>query len=293
MLTHEQLHKVMPTCPPRRIALFLPYVNAALVEAKATTRLRACAFLAQIGTESGDLKYTEEIASGDAYDTRTDLGNTPERDGDGRKFKGRGLIQTTGKDNYTRAAGFLKLPLLTRPELLSLPVNAARSAAFFWSDKRLNHLADKLNGRGDARDLANFDRITRKVNGGYNHRVDRQRRYLVALSVLKSDFVITPAPVAPSVPVPVAPQAPQPSAPANADVLQSAARVAMRRADPNRAVAVAKSIALGIVGMNLHGKIAVAAAVAVAIYFVFRYRATIFPFAKQATLDALELKGAA
>ena len=112
------------------------------------------------------------------------MGNTPQRDGDGRKYKGRGPIQTTGRTNYAKAAKALSLPLLEQPELLEQPANGFRASAFFWQSNKLNQKADALNGRDDYRDLVLFDKISRVVNGGNNGRLERERRYIVALSVL-------------------------------------------------------------------------------------------------------------
>jgi len=154
-------------------------------ESGIVTRKRAASYFAQLGHESCDFKYMEEIASGAAYEGRKDLGNV--RPGDGKRFKGRGPIQTTGRLNYTLAALALNLPLTEQPELLSIPANGFRASAFFWKANKLNVYADALSARGDATDLARFDKITRRVNGGYNGRTDRQRRYLVALSILTDE----------------------------------------------------------------------------------------------------------
>lgn len=224
MITSEQFRRLFPACPAIKARTYLPLLVAAMVEFQITTRARAAAFCAQVGHESLDFKFMEEIASGDAYDTRTDLGNTPQRDGDGRKFKGRGPIQTTGRTNYEKAAKALGLPLLDRPALLSDPQHGFRASAFFWLSNKLNRTADGLNCRGDYKDLGQFDKITKRINGGYNHRVERQRRYLVALSVLtagqfsraqierqtagEASVEITPEATAPATPA----QGPQPPA---------------------------------------------------------------------------------
>src|SRR5258707_58804 len=97
---------------------------------------REAAFLAQIAHESGELRYVHEIASGEAYEGRHDLGNTEA--GDGVRFKGRGLIQVTGRANYAACGLALDLPLLFHPELLESPDNACRSAAWFWDKHGLN-----------------------------------------------------------------------------------------------------------------------------------------------------------
>lgn len=138
-----------------------------------TTEVRIEQFLAQCLHEADGFHTLEEYASGNAYDTRTDLGNTPERDGDGAKFKGRGILQTTGKANYTRAqkrfAEFgVTVDLIKNPQLLSQPRYAVLAACIYWDDKKLNALADLNSADG-------FKRITRKINGGYNGLDDRIR----------------------------------------------------------------------------------------------------------------------
>jgi putative chitinase len=118
-------------------------------------------FLAQVAHESGGFNYVRELASGDAYEGRADLGNT--EPGDGVRFKGRGLIQITGKANYAACGDALGVDLLLTPELLERPDLAARSAGWYWDSRHLNELAD----RGDAR------AITKKINGGLNGYQDR------------------------------------------------------------------------------------------------------------------------
>lgn len=102
------------------------------------------------------------------------MGNTPEADGDGQKYRGRGLIQITGHDNYERCGEALGLDLLSQPELLELPQHAATSAAWFWQQAGLNPLAD----RGE------FNAITRKINGGLNGLADRLALWAKAREVL-------------------------------------------------------------------------------------------------------------
>jgi putative chitinase len=181
MITLKQFGQIFPTLPTDKRASYLHVLVAAMIEFQITTRTRAAAFLAQLGHESNDLRSSHEIWQGGPnegtaaqhrYDVRADLGNTPERDGDGFKFRGHGWLQTTGKTNHRRVSRGLGLGdlFVEHPELLEQPQYAARSAGFFWADNKLNRNADKLTGRGDARDLAQFDTITKKVNGGISSR---------------------------------------------------------------------------------------------------------------------------
>jgi putative chitinase len=167
----EQLQKIMPKAG-RRAAGFLDALNATMAEFGITTPARQASFLAQVGHESGQLLYVQELASGAAYERRADLGNT--KPGDGVRFKGRGLIQITGRANYAACGAALGLDLIGTPALLEQPINACRSAGWFWKSHGLNELADT----GDQ------VRVTRRVNGGVNGLADRLALFAVAQRVL-------------------------------------------------------------------------------------------------------------
>lgn len=163
--------QIMPLAG-RRASLFLSPLNAAMAEFGIDTPLRQAAFLAQVGHESGQLRYVRELASGTAYEGRGDLGNVVA--GDGMRFKGRGLLQVTGRANYAACGVALQLDLLARPELLEQTAAACRSAGWFWQSRGLNRLADA----GDQ------ERLTRRINGGVNGLAERLALYRVALQVL-------------------------------------------------------------------------------------------------------------
>lgn len=181
-ITEKQLQQIFPNAG-RQAGVFVPALNAAMGKYSIVTPLRMAAFLAQIGHESGQLRYVRELG-GDRYLAKYDtgslakrLGNTPEADGDGQKYRGRGLIQVTGRDNYAACseALFGDSRLLNTPELLEHPVYASMSAGWFWQKKGLNGLADQ----GD------FLTITKRINGGTNGLEDRQALYKRALEVLQ------------------------------------------------------------------------------------------------------------
>ena len=175
MLDEATLLKIMPHAKSR-VQDFLEPLNAAMREFHINTPVRQAAFLAQIAHESGELRYVKEIASGAAYEGRKDLGNT--QPGDGMRYKGRGLIQITGRNNYAECGKAMGVDLITNPELLETNDLACRSAAWFWASRGLNDLADK----GD------FKRITKRINGGYNGLKERQAyhaRAKMALGVVK------------------------------------------------------------------------------------------------------------
>jgi predicted chitinase len=144
---------------------------------------RAAAFLAQLAHESGQLRFMEEIWGPTDAQRRyepvttlaTKLGNT--EPGDGKRFKGRGPIQITGRANYRRFGDFLGLDLVADPPKAALPDVAFRIAGMFWLKKGLNELADLATA-------ASFKEITRRINGGFNGLADRERFYARARTVL-------------------------------------------------------------------------------------------------------------
>jgi predicted chitinase len=148
-----------------------PLAEAAMLEFDITTRPRAAAFLAQVLHESGGLRYFEEIASGAAYEGRRDLGNT--QPGDGRRFKGRGPIQLTGRANYAWASKALDIDLIANPQRAAEHEIGWRIAGLYWKSRGLNELADQ----GD------FQQITRRINGGYNGDTDRRRLHAIVRRV--------------------------------------------------------------------------------------------------------------
>jgi putative chitinase len=181
LMTLPQLLQVMPGARARA-GLFLTALNAAFVRYEIDRPLRIAAFLAQVGHESAELRHVRELGS-DAYLSRYDtgplaarLGNTPQADGDGQAYRGRGLIQITGSHNYLACsqALFGDDRLLREPMLLELPQWAAASAGWFWQSNGLNELADK----------GQFTTITRRINGGLNGLEDRLRLWARAKAVL-------------------------------------------------------------------------------------------------------------
>lgn len=177
-LTLEQLSKIMPLLHKAKATAFLPYVNVALGEFEITTPLRMAAFLAQVAHESAQLRYFEEIADGSAYEGRKDLGNV--FPGDGKRYKGRGPIQLTGRANYHDYGKELGLDLENSPELGASAAVGFRIAGCFWKRKGLNALAD----------VGEFRKISIKINGinkktgEPNGLEDRIKYYTVAKSVL-------------------------------------------------------------------------------------------------------------
>jgi putative chitinase len=170
-VTLAQLVAIMPLAGSRAAAFLAP-LNAAMLEFGITTPARQASFLSQVGHESGQLRYVRELASGQVYEGRADLGNTQR--GDGVRFRGRGLLQVTGRTNYAACGKALGLDLLAQPDLIEQTVNACRSAGWFWQTRGLNALADA----GDQ------ERVTRRINGGVNGLAERLALYQAARKVL-------------------------------------------------------------------------------------------------------------
>jgi putative chitinase len=179
--TEQQLLKIFPNARSQA-GVFISALNSAMSRHDINTPLRVAAFLAQIGHESGQLQHVRELGSDQylsKYDTGTlaaRLGNSPEPDGDGSRYRGRGLIQITGRNNYRQCSLdlFGDERLLASPELLEQPQWAAASAAWFWERNGLNGLADRDQ----------FNSITRRINGGLNGLQDRLQLWARARAVL-------------------------------------------------------------------------------------------------------------
>lgn len=183
MLTPEHLARAIG-CPITRAEVWCAHLNAAMARFQIDSAARQSVFLAQVAHESGRLRWVRELwgptPAQRGYEMRVDLGNT--QPGDGWRYRGRGLIQITGRANYRRCGEALGLDLVNHPELLEQRDHAAMSAAWYWSHRGLNSLADA----GD------FDRITRIINGGQNGREERRAQWMLAQAVLH-DVVSTSA----------------------------------------------------------------------------------------------------
>lgn len=198
-ITAQQLLQVLPNAG-QVVGFFVPVLNTAMSRYQIVGLKRVAAFIAQVGHESSHLtrllenlnysadalqktwpgRFSVELASAVArkpeqianiaYGNR--MGNTAP--GDGWKYRGRGLIQITGKNNYRACGEALGLDLKAEPELLEKPQHACMSAAWFWATNGLNTLAD----------ADKFDTITPRINGGQNGAADRRALYARALKVL-------------------------------------------------------------------------------------------------------------
>lgn len=189
-------------CDSSAAILWAPHLTSAMDCFEIDTPTRQAAFLAQVGHESGLLTITEENLRYSAegllkifpkyFDTETApkyakhpdmianrvyanrMGNGDQASGDGWTFRGRGLIQLTGRNNYKACGDGIGLDLIGLPEQLTLPTPAAMSAGWFWEDRTLNQHADS----------GNFERLTRAINGGLNglaHRLELWNKTKAAL----------------------------------------------------------------------------------------------------------------
>jgi len=178
-ISAAQLVAIMPGAGSRA-GLFATPLSGTMELYGITTPLRAAAFLAQIAHESGQLRYVREVWGPTAaqlrYEGRIDLGNI--QPGDGFRYRGRGLIQITGRANYAECGLGIGIDAVMRPELLEQPEYAARSAGWFWASRGINTPADA----GD------FERVTRLINGGLNGYVDRCTFYERAKKLLQPNF---------------------------------------------------------------------------------------------------------
>jgi putative chitinase len=174
-----QFAALTPGLEAAKRALYLPLLTAAAAQHGITTPVRLSAFVAQLLHESAGLQYFEELwgptPAQERYEGRVDLGNT--EPGDGKRFKGRGPIQITGRANYARYGKLLGLPLEQDPALAATPAVGFAIAGLYWVRNGLNELADRNT-------LQSFKQITKRINGGFNGLEDRVARWRLAQKVL-------------------------------------------------------------------------------------------------------------
>lgn len=161
-ITRELILAIAPNAKSR-VYTYLPFFERFQAEFEIESPVRVCHYLAQVMHESGELRYAEEISSGAQYEGRKDLGNTQK--GDGRKYKGRGLIQLTGRANYTKYKAYCGFDVVEKPTLLAQPLGAVRSSMWFWATHGLNKMADVENGNNTE---AVLTMCTKRINGGVN-----------------------------------------------------------------------------------------------------------------------------
>lgn len=212
---NDILKQLFPKSTEENRAKYAIPLRMAMIRYNIDNPNRVRAFLAQIGHESGQLsavvenlnysakalrsvfgKYFKTDAEAEKYARKPEaianvvyanrLGNGDTKSGDGWRYRGRGLIQITGKSNYNEASQKMyALPLgvdfVDEPELLATPDYAAQSAAWWWENAGLNAIADGLGG---ANDTEVFKQITKRINGGYNGLDDRLAIYERAKTVI-------------------------------------------------------------------------------------------------------------
>ena len=178
MLTSDQIRKVVGKDASQKIIDgVVASMHKHAAEFGLDTPVREVPFMAQIAHESGHFRTTSEYASGAAYEGRKDLGNT--RKGDGRRFKGRGLIQLTGRANYRTFTKWMAKRVPDCPGFEAVPEKVAYfpwafwATVYYWSSRNLNRYSDSNN----------FETMTRRINGGLNGYSDRLR-YLDGFSLV-------------------------------------------------------------------------------------------------------------
>jgi len=174
IITLDQLNRIFPSAAKAgRNVKFLDGINKTISDQNMSTVNRVAGYLSQIGVESEELLYTRELGNSayfNKYDIQfskkkaEELGNTSP--GDGAKYKGRGLIQVTGKFNYAACGKALGIDLVNHPEILEQPLYASQSAGWYWGSRNINAAADEDN----------IVKITKLVNGGKMH-LDRRNSY--------------------------------------------------------------------------------------------------------------------
>lgn len=164
-ITLDELRLLTPRGRPTLLSGLVVPLNKYLPKFHIDTPLRVSHFMAQAAHETDGFKTLQEYANGSAYEGRKDLGNTQK--GDGRRFKGRGIFQLTGRANYTRYG------LANTPARAADPDMSVQIACKFWTERNLNRYADANN----------ITAITKRINGGYNGLADRRAYYRKAWAI--------------------------------------------------------------------------------------------------------------
>lgn len=171
--TKEKLTVVMPRAMQKRIDLYYEPLVQGMTRYGIDTPRQIAHFIAQLAHESGSLLYAEELADGNAYNGRTDLGNT--EPGDGPRFKGRGLIQLTGRNNYAQYSQYTGIDYVSDPTRVALdPFACVDVACWFWQSRKIGPLADADDAKA----------VTKRINGGYNGLDDRLEHLARAKALL-------------------------------------------------------------------------------------------------------------
>ncbi len=168
-ITKQQLAAVWQCNESLIKDLEIDEMNQCLDMYEITTPARIRHFLSQTAHESGGGRYKKELASGEAYNNRSDLQNGPT---DGPKYKGAGYIQLTGKYNYSRLSKYLNDPRVMEGVDYVAETYPFTSAGYWWMDNKMNDLIDSG---------ADVLAVTRRVNGGTNGLADRQHYYEICL----------------------------------------------------------------------------------------------------------------
>ena len=180
VINQAQLLRAVPNLYKARLDEFIASFNMYAIHFGIDSTKRVAHYLSQVFHESGNLRYVEEIASGAAYDTgklAERLGNTPEKDGDGQKYKGRGYLQITGANNYRNfnQSDMCTEDVVNHPEKVAkYPLNQVASM-WFWQTNGLNEIADRDDGGSAGEDIVK--KITKRVNGGTNGLSNRMYLY--------------------------------------------------------------------------------------------------------------------
>lgn len=161
-ITQQMLIQIAPQANRIIVNGLVPFLNQYLPQYGIDTLLRLDHFTGQTAEESAGYMTLTEYASGQEYEGRADLGNT--QPGDGPRFKGRGMLQITGRYNYQKMSQTLNVDLVNNPELAATPEIAVRTACIYWQTHNLNALADNDDIQG----------ITRRINGALNGLNDRE-----------------------------------------------------------------------------------------------------------------------